>query len=315
MTALDKQFLFVVGAPRSGTTWLHRMLAQHPDVASLNAELTLFSSYLAPVVARFSDEARHRDSGEWEQGLPVLFTPDEFQFGMRELTGLTYSRVLAGNPEATHILDKHPAYALHMPLIGRILPSSRFVHIIRDGREVAVSMMSARKRLGFGAGEIKGACRDWATHVRTASGDGAALGPSRYLEVRYEELMARTGTLLQRVFDFAGLPITGSEAARIAHGHAIENNPVGRGNTALDGLRRTPDAIWRAKLSLVERWTMDRIAGDLLQELGYAQPGWWAVHKGDRARMAGYPFLGRLRATLGSAKHTWKYPLVGRSGT
>ncbi len=311
-SSLEKQFVFVVGAPRSGTTWLHRMLAEHPSVASLNAELTLFSSYVARVLAQFDKETYHRKRGDWKQGLPLLFTQEEFDSGIRKLTGMTYDRVLAKAPGASHILDKHPGYSLHIPVIDRVLPNSRFIHILRDGREVAVSMMSAKKRIGFGEGEIRGAAEAWATHVRKAMAEGHKLGPSRYMEVRYEELMERPERILNEIFDFAGLPLPETEILRIATEHAIDKKQVSRGDITLNELRKVPGAIWRNKLSLEERWTMDRMVGDLLVELGFAKPGWWVLKASDKLQMAGYPALKKIGNILGSAKHIISYPLVKR---
>jgi hypothetical protein len=286
------------------------MLAEHPSVASLNAELTLFSAYLANVVSRFLVEAGHHDRGDWSQGLPLLFTQEEFDSGIQKLTGMIYDRVLTTNPKASHILDKHPAYSLHIPLIDRILPNSRFIHIIRDGREVAISMVSAKKRIGFGAGTIPTASQDWATHVRRAMSEGFKLGPSRYLEVRYEELMERPESRLKQIFDFADLPMPEAEMRRVALEYGIDNKQVSSGDTSLNEIRKHPGAIWRTKLSLEERWIMDRLVGDLLFELGHAEPGWWAISTGDKARMALYPLRKKLMNAAGNAKHALYSPVV-----
>ncbi len=305
----DKEFLFVVGAPRSGTTWLHHMLSEHPSIVGMDNELTVFS-YLHLWEARFKREKSHSDQGHWKQGAPLLYSEEEFDQGLRIIAHDAYGRLFASHPEATHIIDKHPAYALRLPLICRLFPRCKVLHIIRDGREVAVSMISAKKRIGFGSGEIKGASRDWAQHVRAASASGVALGPGRYMEVRYEDLMARPGPLLKMIFEFAGLPLAANEIDRIARENSINNKQVSSGNAEVNTLRGIPDAIWKTKLSLEERWTMDRMVGDLLRSLGYAEPGWWAVRTGDKAKMALYPSWKKLMNVAGSAKHAWSTPVV-----
>ncbi|MBK7248361.1 MAG: sulfotransferase [Flavobacteriales bacterium] len=310
-TISDKQFLFVVGAPRSGTTWLHHMLAEHPDVASMEPELTVFS-YLHLWEQRFQREKTRQEQGLWRQGAPLLYTEDEFYRGLRAIALDAYERLLKQGPAATHVLDKHPSYALHLPLINRLFPHCRVLHIIRDGREVAVSMMSAKKRIGFGFGEIRGASRNWATHVRAGMAGGDLLGPERYLEVRYEDLVARPGPVLQQVFRFAGLQLKDEDISRIARENALSKMQVSGGDTSLNALRKIPGAIWRTKLNLEERWTMDRMVGDLLQELGHARPGWWAFHPGHKARMALYPAMRRVLNTAGSVLTTWRTPVVKR---
>lgn len=304
----DKQFIFVVGAPRSGTTWLHHMLAEHPDAIGLNEELTVFT-YLHHLDHRFQSEKFHLDQGHWRQGAPLIYTEEEFYLKLRTIALDAYERVLRRKPEATHVLDKHPAYALRLPLVNRLFPNCRVIHIIRDGREVAVSMMSAKRRIGFGEGEIRGATRDWVQHIRGARASANELGKERYMEVRYEDLMKQPERILKEIYQFAGLSFPDHEVARIARENNIKTKQVSGGDTSLNSLRATPGAIWKTKLSLEERWAMERMAGDLLQELGYSQSDWWAVKKSDKIRMALFPVLRKVGNTLGSAKHTWRTPL------
>jgi len=310
--ASDRQLLLVVGAPRSGTTWLHHMLAAHPAMASMEEELTVFT-YLALWDRRFQTEKANLDQGRWRQGAPLLYGESEFYEGLRSLAEHAYARLLTRKPSASHLLDKHPDYARHLPLIQKLFPNAKVIHLIRDGREVVVSMMSAKKRLGFGAGEIQGATRHWVTNLLAARQAEKLLGAGQYMEVRYEELKAETTTRLKAVFDFCQLPVTDDFLLRITEEYDIRNKQVSRGDATLNRMRDKPGAIWQAKLSLEERWTMDRMAGHLLQDLGYGKPGWWAMRPGDNLRMAYLSNLRKLKNTLGSAKHTWMHSTPQRS--
>ena len=270
---LAKEFVFIVGAPRSGTTWLQRMISEHPLVASVDPELTWFSRYLPPALGNFEREKQHIDNGDWKQGLPILFTPEEFMLGLRELTGVVYERVLRTRPSATHIVDKHPNYANHMATIARMLPQAKFIHIIRDGREVAASMISAAKREHFGAGEVRGAAEDWSRFTQNARKSGKEFGPLRYMEVRYEALLKDDGTLLGQVFAFMGLPMEPTEATAIVERNAFAKKTF----SAADPKRKAnPGQTWKDRMDLRERYRFHRVAGPVLEELGYAQPGWWA---------------------------------------
>lgn len=295
---LRRQFVFIVGAPRSGTTWLHRMIAEHPLVASVDPELTWFSRYLPPALGNFEREKHHIDKGDWQQGLPILFTPDEFMQGLRELTGIVYERVLRTRPSATHIVDKHPNYANHMATIARMLPDAKFIHIIRDGRDVGASMVSAAKRQHFGAEEARGAAEDWSRFTSNARKSGKEFGAQRYMEVRYETLLKDDGTLLGSVFDFLGLAVEPAEAAAIVARNAFTKKAV----SAADPARKAdPNLTWRDRLSLRERYRFDRVAGPLLVELGYARTGWWAMGPLDRLSIAlGIPAL-RMKRALSAA--------------
>lgn len=313
MTAHGKKtFVFVVGAPRSGTTWLHHMLAAHPAVASMEQELTMIK-YLADWDRHFQQEKFRIDAGHWQQGVPLLYGEDEFYQGLRALADQAYARVQARRPQASHVLDKHPDYALHVELIARLFPTCKVLHIIRDGREVAVSMMSAHQRVGFGAGEIRGAARHWARNLLASRRAGEQLGPDRYMEVRYEDLKADTAPELLKIYRFCQLPATPAEAERIAAEYDIQRKQVSRGDTTLNALRDVPGAIWKQELTLEQRWLLDRLAGPLLYELGYGAPGWWALSATEQFLMHFYPFRQRVLRSLGNLKHTWLTPLEQRT--
>ncbi len=309
MSTLALPFTFVIGAPRSGTTWLHQMLSEHPAVAGLGStELTLFSRYLSPWAKNFKSERQDIDAGRWSQGLPVLFSDDEFEQLMRSVVDDVYSRVLARRPGASHLLDKHPNYSNHLPLIHRLLPQSRFVHIIRDGREVAVSMMSAAKRVGHSPGEIRGAAQEWVRCITNARAYGSTLGRGQYLEVRYEDLMAGTAAQVQRVFAFCELEATPAFVEQIAAKNNINVRQVSGGDSSLNKLRSTPGAIWKQKLATAERYAFDRIGGGLLRELGYAEKDWWILQPSDRLRGAQHDLLFRMRQSASVLKNIWTRP-------
>ena len=313
MSVLDKPFVFVIGAPRSGTSWLHQMLAEHPAVAAMESEeLTVFSRYLAPWALNFDLESRNMAEGKWRQGLPCLFSPAEFEAEMRRFLSEVYGRLQALNPHATHLVDKHPNYSNHIPLIDRLLPQSRFLHIIRDGREVAVSMMSVRKRVGHSPGEVRGAATEWHRCITNARKDGAALGASRYMEVRYEDLRKDTAGMLPGILHFCGLSADPSFVADVARSHDISVRQVSTGDASLNALRGEPGRIWQQKMGTAERYIFHRMAGELLQELGYARDDWWALNTMDHLRMLPYGVMVKAKRTADALRNIWSGPAETR---
>ena len=306
--SLDRQLLLVVGAPRSGTTWLTRMLAAHPQVASMNAELRVLSSYLGPLLVAYDTEEENLLAGRWRQGLPLLFSREEFEEGLRNGLGRVYDRILEHKPAATHILDKHPGYAKHLPQIHRVLPGTKVVHIIRDGRDVAVSALSAQRRRGFGPDTIEGAALKWTRNVSMARKHGALSGPDRYMEVRYEQLRKDPLVELERIHAFAGLSVDRQRLDELVHEHHITNKQVSSGDATLNTLRDIPGAIWRERLTARERLVYEHISGDLLRELGYHEPYWWAVSPAERIRLALYPPWRRLQRACRAWCKAWKEP-------
>jgi len=177
--------------------------------------------------------------------------------------------------------DKTPAYVLEMPVLSRLFDGSRFVHIIRDGRDVALSLRSVR----FGPNDPMGAAAFWERRVRTGMHDGTVLGPERYREIRYESLIAEPEKELRELAPWLdleyspamlGYPEHVDEALRdhrrVQHEH--ESKPPAA------GVRD-----WRTQMSSEDVAAFEAVAGDLLDELGYergaSRPG-----AGLRARAA-----------------------------
>lgn len=299
---LDKQFLFIIGSPRSGTTWLQLMINAHPLVCT-TVELTLFDKYIASWIEFWKKEAANIDQGRWHKGLPFLWTEDEFYGFLREFLVKVYERVVATNPQATHILDKNPAYALHVETINTFLSDARFIHVIRDGRDAAVSLLAARRQIGFGPDSIQGAAETWKNYVRAAQ--KTTKYNDRYMEVRYEELLDDGIGILKSVFDFCGLSASIEDVAAIVNEHAFEKMKASRITPAKNvkgpegGYRKGKAGSWREELDPMQRYVFDKIAGELLRELGYAEEGWWAESKSQR-------FVLPIRATILSRKPALK---------
>jgi len=264
---------------RSGTTWLQIMIGAHPLVCT-TVELTLFNKYTAPWIKSWKEEAANIAEGRWHQGLPFLWGEDEFSHFLREFLRRVYERVLALNPQATHILDKCPGYSEYVEDINRLLPNARFIHVIRDGRDVAVSLVTARKQIGYGAASIQDSAAVWKEGVRAAR--KGRQYQDRYMEVRYEDLSVNGVDTLKSVFDFCNLPASGKDVADILQSHqfkqmkAERRHPDKRVKTHEAFYRKGKVGSWQEELDPMQRFLFDRIAGELLHELGYAEDGWWA---------------------------------------
>src|SRR5204862_3616663 len=129
--------------------------------------------------------ARHR-----HRGLPAVLTVADFDEQVREFARTVYGKLLSLKPTARVVVDKTPENSLHIPLIRELFPNAGVLHIVRDGRDVAASMLSASRGWGrdWAPAQIRRAAETWRTCVESACA-GAASG--RYLQVRYEDLLAR----------------------------------------------------------------------------------------------------------------------------
>jgi hypothetical protein len=181
--------------------------------------------------------------------------------------------------------DKTPIYVAHMRTIGGALPEARFVHLIRDGRDVALS----RRRRGMGEGKpLADTATLWRRRIENARQQARRLR-GRYLELRYEDLIADAEPELRRVCELieldydpamlcfhrdAGerlselgdLPAEGGRRGRAADerkaAHALAAQPP----------RADRSGAWRGQMSASDRAEFEAIAGGLLAELGYDVP-------------------------------------------
>ena len=196
--------VFVIGSPRSGTTWLLELLRRHPDVAAVPAESHLFHLFLSPNLQMF--DAMSRRPG---RGLMAKVVSDaDFVRACRRFADVVLESILRRNRGARLIVEKSPPHALYWPAILRVLPEARFVNIVRDPRAVVASLLAA-SRVPFGRdwapGDAATATRFWSEHV-VAGLRLQVRHPSRCVTVRYETLLADTPAEIGRIVGRLGLP-------------------------------------------------------------------------------------------------------------
>lgn len=265
--------LFVLGVRRSGTTLLRVMLDRNPALAIPD------ESYFVPQLAR-----RHPtpvDPAAFADDLPRLPALREWRLApasvhTRLRPGMKTGAAIAAIFEAYAAEhgklrwgDKTPLYMQHLGLLERLFPDARFVHLVRDGRDAALSFLSMPSGVvteGWGhPRDVRGFACQWATEVRAARRLGERIGPERYLELRYEALVADPAAELERICAFAGLDYTEAmldyvgqtDSARKPHQQRLNEPP------------RPGARDWRAQMSDDARAAFESVAGDLLAELGY----------------------------------------------
>jgi hypothetical protein len=192
--------------------------------------------------------------------------------------------------------DKTPGYVTSMPLIASMLPEARFVHVIRDGRDSALSYRDH----DYGPRTLEAAAFRWASRVRRGRRAGLALGPERYVELRYEELLAEPEAALRPVCDLFEL----SWDDRMLHHHERADELVAatKDPERFQNLRQPITAglrDWRRDMTPAELEVFDAIAGDTLADLGYERTG----HRGRRSRAVSGPWVRWQQRRLRSALH------------
>lgn len=281
-------FPFVVGVARSGTTLLRLMLDRHPELA-IPPE-----SYFPLALLR--RRRRFTTPRGVDLGALVEVLLSDRSWSLRQLRetwgidpGVLRTRVFGTAPsyaEAIRALyrlyadlhakprygDKTPTFITEMPLLSRLFPDASFVHVVRDGRDVAASLLEMR----FGPRNVEDAAALWAEQVRLARRDRARVS---YLEVRYERLVTDPRTVLEEVCAFLELSweprmlrFHEHAAARLAGESVPPENVRGLARPLSAGLRD-----WRRDMRRTDIARFEAVAGDALRQLGYE------IASGDRA--------------------------------
>jgi hypothetical protein len=309
---------FLVGAPRSGTTWLQRTLAAHPEIAS-STETDLFSAYLGPWLSRWNAEMADFDRPEARlKGLSAILDEQQFVELLAVTARHVYVQVAARKPGARLVLDKTPAHSLLMSQIANVFPAARFIHIIRDGRDAAQSLKVASEGWGrsWAPSAIADAAEMWAQFVGAAQAAGGRLG-DRYLELRYEDLSANPEPAIDRCLRFLG--INDAAAMRLQCGPSDESDSLIWGGELLKRRGAPPpepdgfvgkggSGAWRERWTPRDREAFRIVAGQTLIELGYeSSSGWTAA--GRSARVAAAAGVWRRRIAEGVRRRATR--LVG----
>ena len=200
----------IVGSPRSGTTLLRFMLDSHPELA-IPPE-TGFLKFGRNFRGR-GDQLRQKfyraivDYADPHPSWADFEIPAEvFWAALNEINPFNiyegyraFYRLYAHRHGKSRWGDKTPLYCLEMNVIRRVLPEARFIHIIRDGRDAALSL----RQMWFSPGwTIETQAAYWRNCVLAAR--RAGMGCADYLEIRYEDLILHARETLERVCSHIG---------------------------------------------------------------------------------------------------------------
>jgi len=165
--------------------------------------------------------------------------------------------------------DKTPAYISHLDVLNRMFPSCSFIHVIRDGRDVALSLLDQF----WGPSDFVNAIRYWNDNAYCARKMLAMLPEHRVMELKFEDLVDEPEKWLRQITDFLGLDFHSAMldgyrgTARRKVGHRI-----GAHHTNLS-LPPTQSIAykWKRRLGPADQAIAGEIAGPMFQSLSYPE--------------------------------------------
>lgn len=265
--------VIVLGVRRSGTTLLRVMLDRSSELAVPD------ESYFVPQLA-----ARHRGPLDRERflddlaRLPTLrewgIAPESVAARLADgmppgaAIGAVFATYAAAQGKARWG-DKTPLYMQYLPVLERLFPDARYVHLVRDGRDAALSFLDVPDGIMTEAWghprDAAGFALMWRTEVEAARALGARVGPGRYIELRYEALVAAPAETLRGACGFAGLAFDDAMLDYVGRsGSASKPHQQRLNQPPTPGVRD-----WRSTLPAEDARRFEAVAGDLLAALGY----------------------------------------------
>ena len=315
---------FVVGYQKSGTTWLMKLLDSHPEVVcrgegrpfgrNFRREHLKQRKMSYPPTSLYHAIISSEDLRYWVER--SIWTRDgNADEHLASLTGLAVEHFLTRQLSKTGkrlVGDKTVLLSAQIVReMSTICPEAKVIHIIRDGRDVAVSAThhgwnQAEDRGGthrikpeqlakreayredpralletgggiFPDGELGRSAKSWSTRVGNAVKDGPALFGANYAEVKYENLLENTSGELERLLQFLGADASEQVVKRCVDAASFERLSGGRkrGQEAPSFFRKGVAGDWRDVFTEQNRRDFKEAAGDLLIELGYEEDDAW----------------------------------------
>ncbi len=288
MNSKQESAPFIVGVGRSGTTLLRLMLDAHPLIAipwethflgrllnQLDNNETSAESFLETVVNHQGWPDFHLDKSVFRKRV-LSIEPFSLPAGLR-----MFYRMYAEKRGKPMWGDKTPAHASRIRAISELLPEARFIHLIRDGRDVAMSY----KKTWFGPGDdIRKQAQSWVSKIQSCRRQASSV--SHYIEVKYEDLVSDADSELVKICDFLDVPfdsrmmnyhLTAEERmSELETRNSPFKNEVSRQDDRLSLFELTfkpPTTqrigVWQTDMSADDIAAFESVASEMLDALGY----------------------------------------------
>ncbi len=279
--------LFIIGCPRSGTTWMQLLLDQHPNIATA-PETQIFAYYLEPMRRQWAQEqsnAGRRGSA----GLSRLLSESDFEDLCRTNAEFVLGKIVERNPLAEVVAEKSPKHALQANFIQRLFPDAYFLHVVRDPRDAGASLLAASR--GWGADwaphNVIDAARMWRDHVVAAR--HASADPDRFFEIKYEQLISDGVSQLQRIHEWLGVTTSAESCAaavaacdfsRLQEDGNKKDLPLPSAQSPKEFFRSGVAGSGLRDLPATHVAIIEQVCGELMDALGYER----AARSDSRAR-------------------------------
>jgi len=278
----DFDLFFIVGCEKSGTTWVQHLLNGHPEICCRGE--SRFGPIYMPLLAQTINNYNQQQS----IGPENTVSNQDFDYLVVSTLALLMSHWLE-SPEAQNspvpirvLGEKSPGHAKGIATLARLFPKAKFIHIVRDGRDGAVSgwfhnqrksrLPDFNKRFPTFRDYVEYFVRyHWLEYIKHSAAFGRSC-PERYFELRYEDLKSEPTGLIRSMLEFLKVSsdtkaITQCEEAgsfgKLAGGRKPGQEDAG------SHFRKGITGDWKNHFDEASLQTFMQYGGSLLEHYGY----------------------------------------------
>lgn len=280
----EQQIFFVCGAPKSGTTWLQRVLDAHPEI-QCSGEGHFIENFSVPLASLMRDYVTKMKVVstmvyEGQPHYPPLQQEDLDRVARLFIMDRLMS--LKPGPQIRWIGDKTPRYTCYLPQLARLFPKARFINIVRDPRDVAMARLFYGQRLGVSSEVVE----NLAARARFIGEGGlewvkcvapvvkfAAKNPGKLYSLKYEDMIGDPSGEARKMFDFLGVRRDAATIDQIVAATSFEaQSGRKRGvEKATAFLRKGVVGDWVGRLDEAALSNLYEACGELLIQQGYTR--------------------------------------------
>lgn len=285
--------IFIIGNPRSGTTLLRLMLTCHPNIVippeggflvhlferygGFAGEPDMIDAYAADVIA-----CRKMDEWNMEAGELGRFLQEREPRNYHDLGDGVYAFFASKHKSGwTRWGDKNNYYLKHIPTLAQIFPEAKFVHIVRDGRDVACSYRELSQTKGTYAPQLPNSVVEiavqWRDNLNQIANSFKSLNPGQAYTIRYEDILLSAEETLKDLCSFLGEPYNVNMLEYYKENTERSLEP----EVYMQWKKKTKEELdpsrafrWKTGMFLEDVALFEKIAGDVLQQHGYEHTGY-----------------------------------------
>lgn len=245
--------IFIGGEGRSGTTLMRVILDSHPSIAC-GPETHLFRD------PKFEEFFNYSLETWGDRIAKYSYNPENYLATCCEKMIRRFFEQYAKRKNKKRWADKTPYNIKAINFFKKIFHEMKFIHVIRDGRDVTASLL----RMPWGPADTKSAITGWKDIIESSK---VHRGEDYYMEVFYEDLINNFEVTIRKVMDFVGEPYVED----LTQFYKLEHDLGGESSSkqVINPITPTYIGKWKNDLSDEDKKIIDEIAGNTLRELGY----------------------------------------------